>query len=240
MGLMDDPWGHLAVPRLGLVAPTCCCPLGASSCSCRQEGRSPCSPRLGLASLALELKHPNCFFSRPRIPVTLNMKMVMPSWSVLWVGVVGGTLLGIYFGEWGEGDWSQNLLPCRSQGKGRAHPAPASPHPGCWQRFGADSAASPRFDLMGLTPDAPEDEAGIKKAAENSKRLWGGGSAELLGASPSLGQKRMSSTSPSFLLSCDPSPPASWLKSSVFSPWVPWHLPLPDVLSVLSAPLGPR
>uniref|UniRef100_A0A8C6IUX3 palmitoyl-protein hydrolase n=1 Tax=Melopsittacus undulatus TaxID=13146 RepID=A0A8C6IUX3_MELUD len=39
----------------------------------------------------------------PRIPVTLNMKMVMPSW----------------------------------------------------------------FDLMGLTPDAPEDEAGIKKAAEN-------------------------------------------------------------------------
>lgn len=27
----------------------------------------------------------------------------------------------------------------------------------------------PRFDLMGLSPDAPEDEAGIKKAAENSK-----------------------------------------------------------------------
>ena len=26
-----------------------------------------------------------------------------------------------------------------------------------------------RFDLMGLSPDAPEDEAGIKKAAENSK-----------------------------------------------------------------------
>uniref|UniRef100_A0A5G2RI53 palmitoyl-protein hydrolase n=1 Tax=Sus scrofa TaxID=9823 RepID=A0A5G2RI53_PIG len=42
----------------------------------------------------------------PRIPVTLNMKMVMPSW----------------------------------------------------------------FDLMGLSPDAPEDEAGIKKAAENR---WG-------------------------------------------------------------------
>ncbi|KAK7801651.1 hypothetical protein U0070_015500, partial [Myodes glareolus] len=41
----------------------------------------------------------------PRIPVTLNMKMVMPSW----------------------------------------------------------------FDLMGLSPDAPEDEVGIKKAAENSK-----------------------------------------------------------------------
>lgn len=40
----------------------------------------------------------------------------------------------------------------------------------------ADPAASPRFDLMGLTPDAPEDEAGIKKAAENSKELWGGGS----------------------------------------------------------------
>uniref|UniRef100_A0A2K6GKB7 palmitoyl-protein hydrolase n=1 Tax=Propithecus coquereli TaxID=379532 RepID=A0A2K6GKB7_PROCO len=44
---------------------------------------------------------------RPRIPVTLNMKMVMPSW----------------------------------------------------------------FDLMGLSPDAPEDEAGIKKAAENIKAL---------------------------------------------------------------------
>ncbi|KFQ09494.1 Acyl-protein thioesterase 2, partial [Leptosomus discolor] len=43
----------------------------------------------------------------PRIPVTLNMKMVMPSW----------------------------------------------------------------FDLMGLTPDAPEDEAGIKKAAENIKAI---------------------------------------------------------------------
>uniref|UniRef100_A0AC11DJR7 Lysophospholipase 2 n=1 Tax=Ovis aries TaxID=9940 RepID=A0AC11DJR7_SHEEP len=42
----------------------------------------------------------------PRIPVTLNMKMVMPSW----------------------------------------------------------------FDLMGLSPDAPEDEAGIKKAAENSSQ----------------------------------------------------------------------
>ena len=25
------------------------------------------------------------------------------------------------------------------------------------------------YDLMGLSPDAPEDEAGIKKAAENSK-----------------------------------------------------------------------
>nr|XP_023963452.2 acyl-protein thioesterase 2 isoform X1 [Chrysemys picta bellii] len=43
----------------------------------------------------------------PRIPVTLNMKMVMPSW----------------------------------------------------------------FDLMGLSPDAPEDEAGIKKAAENLKAV---------------------------------------------------------------------
>ncbi|CAO2589544.1 Acyl-protein thioesterase 2, partial [Lemmus lemmus] len=43
----------------------------------------------------------------PRIPVTLNMKMVMPSW----------------------------------------------------------------FDLMGLSPDAPEDEVGIKKAAENIKAL---------------------------------------------------------------------
>lgn len=26
-----------------------------------------------------------------------------------------------------------------------------------------------RFDLMGLSPDSPEDEAGIKRAAENSK-----------------------------------------------------------------------
>lgn len=49
----------------------------------------------------------------------------------------------------------------------------------------ADPAASPRFDLMGLTPDAPEDEAGIKKAAENSKELCEGG-GELLCASPSL------------------------------------------------------
>lgn len=44
---------------------------------------------------------------------------------------------------------------------------------------------------MGLTPDAPEDEAGIKKAAENSKKLWGGGSAEPLGASPSLRRGQM-------------------------------------------------
>ncbi|XP_030075076.1 acyl-protein thioesterase 2 isoform X1 [Microcaecilia unicolor] len=43
----------------------------------------------------------------PRIPVTLNMKMIMPSW----------------------------------------------------------------FDLMGLNPDAPEDETGIKKAAENIKAV---------------------------------------------------------------------
>lgn len=52
---------------------------------------------------------------------------------------------------------------------------------------------------MGLTPDAPEDEAGIKKAAENSKKLWGEGSAELLGTSPSLGQEQMSSFHLSFL-----------------------------------------
>lgn len=26
-----------------------------------------------------------------------------------------------------------------------------------------------RFDLMGLNPDAPEDESGIKKAADNSE-----------------------------------------------------------------------
>lgn len=71
---------------------------------------------------------------------------------------------------------------------GEEHPVPFSLYAGCWLRFGADSAASPRFDLMGLTPDAPEDEAGIKKAAESSKRLWRGGSAELLGASPSLGR----------------------------------------------------
>uniref|UniRef100_A0A493ST01 palmitoyl-protein hydrolase n=1 Tax=Anas platyrhynchos platyrhynchos TaxID=8840 RepID=A0A493ST01_ANAPP len=58
-------------------------------------------------SLTLELTPPNFCPCRPRIPVTLNMKMVMPSW----------------------------------------------------------------FDLMGLTPDAPEDEAGIKKAAENIKAI---------------------------------------------------------------------
>lgn len=63
----------------------------------------------------------------------------------------------------------------------------------------ADPAAFPRFDLMGLTPDAPEDEAGIKKAAENSKELWGGGRGELLGASPSLGLEQVSSFHLSFL-----------------------------------------
>ncbi|KTG45693.1 hypothetical protein cypCar_00000672, partial [Cyprinus carpio] len=47
------------------------------------------------------------FDSRPRIPVTLNMKMNMPSW----------------------------------------------------------------FDLIGLSPESPEDEAGIKKAAENIKAI---------------------------------------------------------------------
>lgn len=26
-----------------------------------------------------------------------------------------------------------------------------------------------RFDLMGLSPDSPEDESGIKRAAENSE-----------------------------------------------------------------------
>lgn len=29
----------------------------------------------------------------------------------------------------------------------------------------------PWFDLMGLSPDVPEDEVGIKKAAENVKTL---------------------------------------------------------------------
>lgn len=57
-----------------------------------QEGRSPRSPWLGFSTCALELKHPNCFLCRPRIPVTLNMKMVMPSWSVLCVAGLGGTL----------------------------------------------------------------------------------------------------------------------------------------------------
>lgn len=52
---------------------------------------------------------------------------------------------------------------------------------------------------MGLTPDAPEDEAGIKKAAENSKELWGGGSGELLGSSPSLGLEQVSSSHLSFV-----------------------------------------
>lgn len=93
------PGGHLASPELGLVAPTRCCPLAEVSCSCGQEGWSPRSPWLGFSSLALELKDPNSFLGRPRIPVTLNMKMVMPSWSVLWVAGVGGTLLRDFFGE---------------------------------------------------------------------------------------------------------------------------------------------
>lgn len=95
--LAGDPWGHLAAPRLGLVAPTRCRPLGEVSCSCRREGWSRCFPWLRFSSLVLELKH--CFLHRPRIPVTLNMKMVMPSWSVLWVAGVGGTLFGGVFGE---------------------------------------------------------------------------------------------------------------------------------------------
>ncbi|XP_064445840.1 acyl-protein thioesterase 2 isoform X2 [Mirounga angustirostris] len=83
----------------------------------------PCSPMLPLC-LELSGKRPRHSWAdalstirlphvkyicphAPRIPVTLNMKMVMPSW----------------------------------------------------------------FDLMGLSPDAPEDEAGIKKAAENIKAL---------------------------------------------------------------------
>lgn len=64
----------------------------------RRDGHPPC-PRLGLASLTLELQQPMCFLCRPRIPVTLNMKMVMPSWSVLRVAGEGGTLLEVYFGE---------------------------------------------------------------------------------------------------------------------------------------------
>ena len=45
--------------------------------------------------------------------------------------------------------------------KGAARGQPRSPS-GCQLLYS-------RFDLMGLSPDAPEDEAGIKKAAENSK-----------------------------------------------------------------------
>lgn len=94
-GLVKDPWGHLVAPKLGLVALCCCCPR-------MQEGRPSHSPRLRLASLALGLKHPNCFLCRPRIPVTLNMKMVMPSWSVLWVaGLGGGPLWGCILGRFG-------------------------------------------------------------------------------------------------------------------------------------------
>ncbi|KFW78195.1 Acyl-protein thioesterase 2, partial [Manacus vitellinus] len=73
-------------------------------------GDTGCSaPHLGCLAVpwSLELIRDLLRDGRPRIPVTLNMKMVMPSW----------------------------------------------------------------FDLMGLTPDAPEDEAGIKKAAENIKAI---------------------------------------------------------------------
>jgi len=63
--------------------------LGRGVLPLRAEGR-------GFSALALELKEPNCFLRRPRIPVTLNMKMVMPSWSVLWATGVGGRLC---FGE---------------------------------------------------------------------------------------------------------------------------------------------
>lgn len=74
---------------------------------------------------------------------------------------------------------------------------------------------------MGLTPDAPEDEAGIKKAAENSKELWGGGSGELLGSSPSLGLEQVSSFHLSFV--------AALLQSQQTFPRDLWHPPVPDV-----------
>lgn len=122
---------------------------------------------------------------------------------------------------------SESSLPCGGQGRAEhTQLPPPDTRPGCWERFGADPAASSRFDLMGLTPDAPEDEAGIKKAAENSKRLWGGGSAELLGASHSLGQEWVCSFHLSFL--CSPVPPA--------------HLPLPEAKCVQPplAPASPR
>lgn len=161
---------------LRLVAPTHCCPLGSWSCGCGQEGWTPRSPRLDLASLALELQQPMCFLCRPRIPVTLNMKMVMPSWSVLrvagWVGPFWRRILEMR--GWGD---RRAKVCCPVGGRGRAEHVqlpPPDTRPGCWESFGADPAAASRFDLMGLTPDAPEDEAGIKKAAENSKRLWGG------------------------------------------------------------------
>lgn len=70
------------------------------------------------------------FLRRPRIPVTLNMKMVMPSWSVLWGTGLGGTLLG------SERDGETKSTALLGPGKGRAHPAPASPRSGCWERFG--------------------------------------------------------------------------------------------------------
>uniref|UniRef100_A0AAZ3NUV1 palmitoyl-protein hydrolase n=1 Tax=Oncorhynchus tshawytscha TaxID=74940 RepID=A0AAZ3NUV1_ONCTS len=60
------------------------------------------------AMTAIQLPHVKYICPHaPRIPVTLNMKMTMPSW----------------------------------------------------------------FDLMGLSPDSPEDEAGIKRAAENIKAI---------------------------------------------------------------------
>ncbi|NXF11996.1 LYPA2 thioesterase, partial [Smithornis capensis] len=102
----------------------------------------------------------------PRIPVTLNMKMVMPSWSVLWGTGVGGTLLGVCFGDGG----TEKPKSCKTW-EGQGTPSSSLPTaPWVLGEVGADPAASPRFDLMGLTPDAPEDEAGIKKAAESSKR----------------------------------------------------------------------
>lgn len=70
-------------------------------------------------------------------------------------------------------DGTEEPKPSLLQGLGRAEPQ-LPPAPMLVAGFGADPAAPPRFDLMGLTPDAPEDEAGIKKAAENSKRFGGG------------------------------------------------------------------
>lgn len=123
---------------------------------------------------------------------------------------------GVFWGVGGMGVLkSQNPLPCGS--RCRAHAAPTSPQLRCWGSVWAQPESSPRFDLMGLTPDAPEDEAGIKKAAENSKKLWGGGSAELLDSSPSLGWGQMLHLS---LLSAPLSshPPSPRLNPNMFGP----------------------
>lgn len=113
-GCRERPWSSLCIPwggRRGLS----------------RKGRGLSPP----AALRFELKHPKMSLHRPRIPVTLNMKMVMPSWSVL---LGGQGWVGPFLGSERDGETKPPALG--GPGKGRAHPAPASHTRGAGRGFG--------------------------------------------------------------------------------------------------------